>query len=131
VVLCSVLALLTTRADLYPSLLDLSKVVKFQNAVRDLSSRLESSDQRRPIALAAEWPLNISYGITIGDLRLSMPIADLILLRKPLPQDRVSMVFTPADDPASTPECSVKTYTNQQVAAFDYACYLQNTKFKK
>src|SRR5882757_1789461 len=119
VIWCSVLALLTTRADLYPSLLDLSKVVKFQNAVRDLSSRLESSDQRRPIAFAAEWPLNISYGITIGDLRLSMPIADLILLRKPLPQDRVSMVFAPADDPASAPECSVKTYTNQQVAAFD------------
>jgi hypothetical protein len=125
VVWCSLLALLTTRADLYPSLLDLGKVVKFQNAVRDLSSRLDSSDQRRPIVLAGQWPLNISYGITIGDLRLAMPIADLIMLGKPLPPDRVSMVFMPADDPASTPECLVKAYSNQQVVASDYACYLR------
>ena len=130
-VFSSLLALLTTRADLYPSLLDLGKVVQFQNAVRDLSARVESSDERRPIALAAEWPLNISYGITIGDLRLSMPIADLILERKPLPQDRVSMVFMPADEASVAPECLIKRYSNQQVAASDYACYLRQTNLKK
>jgi hypothetical protein len=131
VVWCSVLALLTTRADMYPSLLDLGKAVKFQSAVRDLSSRLGPSDERRPIALVSEWPLNISYGITIGDLRLAMPIADQMLLRKPLPVDRVSMVLMPADDPASNPECLVKTYSNQRIAALDYACYLRNAQLKK
>jgi hypothetical protein len=131
VVWCSLLALLATRADLYPSLLDLGTAVKFQNAVRDLSSRLDGSDQRRPIALASQWPLNISYGITIGDLRLAMPIADLMMARKPLPPDRVSMVFMPAGDPASTPECLIEAYSNQQVVASDYACYLRTTQFKK
>jgi hypothetical protein len=131
VVWCSLLALLATRADLYPSLVDLGKVVNFQNAVRELSSRLDGSDQRRPIALASVWPLNISYGITIGDLGLAMPIADQMLLRKPLPVDRVSMVFMPVDDPALTPACLVKAYSNQQVAASDYACYLRNTPSKR
>jgi hypothetical protein len=131
VVWCSVLALLATRADLYPSLLDLDGVVKFQNAARDLSSRLDSSDQRRPIALASQWPLNLSYGITIGDLGLAMSIADQMLLRKPLPVDRVSMVFMPADDPALTPQCLVEAYSNQLVAASDYACYLRNMPSKR
>jgi hypothetical protein len=127
VVWCSVMALLATRADLYPSLVDLGTVAKFQNGVRDLSSRLDSSDPRRPIALASQWPLNISYGITLGDLEVAMTLADQMMSRKPLPQDRVNMVLMPAGDPAATPECLVKAYSNEQVVASDYACYLRNT----
>src|SRR6266404_3221060 len=55
-VMCSVLALLTARIDMYPSILKLSKVLQFQTAVRELSSRAKNSDDRGMIALASEWP---------------------------------------------------------------------------
>src|SRR5260370_27147435 len=74
-IICSVLALLTARIDMYPSILNLSKVLQFQTAVRELSSRAKNSADRRMIALASEWPPNIAYGITIGDLRFPMQIA--------------------------------------------------------
>jgi hypothetical protein len=122
---CSILALLTMRVDLYPSVLDLKKVVAFQTAVRTLSTHLENEDGRRPIALAKQWPPNISYGISIGDLRFPMKVADLILEDRPLPQDQVSIAFMPPDDPGVIPECSVPALSNQDAEAFDYSCVVR------
>src|SRR5258708_34837821 len=124
-ILCSVLALLTTRIDMYPSILNLSKVLQFQTAVRELSSRAKNSDDRRMIALASEWPPNIAYGITIGDLRFPMGIAGLILDHKPLPRDQVSMAFMPTSDPSAPRRCIIPAFSNQIVVALDYACILE------
>jgi hypothetical protein len=124
---CSILALLTMRVDLYPSILDLKKVVAFQTAVRTLSTRLENEGGRRPIALAKQWPANISYGISIGDLRFPMAAADLILEDKPLPQDQVSIAFMPPDDPGVIPKCSIPAHSNQDAEAFDYSCIVRST----
>jgi uncharacterized membrane protein YedE/YeeE len=124
-VMCSVLALLTARIDMYPSILNLSKVLQFQTAVRELSSRAKHSDDRGMIALASEWPPNIAYGITIGDLRFPMAIADLILIQKPLPRDRVSMAFMPTSDPSAPRTCVIPAFSNQIALALDYACVLE------
>jgi hypothetical protein len=124
-ILCSILALLTTRIDMYPSILNLDKVQQFQTAVRELSSRGKNSDGRGMIALASEWPPNIAYGITIGDLRFPMEIADLILLHKPLPRDRVSMAFMPTSDPSAPRKCVIPAFSNQIAVALDYACILE------
>jgi hypothetical protein len=123
---CSILALLTTRVDLYPSILDLNKVVAFQRAVRSLSDRLESEGGRQPIALAQHWPPAIAYGISIGDLRFPMAAADLILEGGHLPQDRVSVVFMPPDDPGAAQECFIPAHSNQDAAAFDYSCIVRS-----
>src|SRR5258705_1352641 len=124
-VICSVLALLTARIDMYPSILNLSKVLQFQTAVRELSSRAKNSDDRGMIALASEWPANIAYGITIGDLRFPMGIAGLILDHEPLPPDRVSMAFMPTIDPSSPLTCVIPALSNQISMALDYACILE------
>jgi hypothetical protein len=123
---CSMLALLTTRVDLYPSILDLSKVVAFQRAVRTLSADLENQGDRQPIALAKQWPPNIAYAISIGDLRFPMGAADLILENGHLPQDQVSVVFMPPDDPGAAPECLIPAHSNQDAAAFDYSCIVRS-----
>jgi hypothetical protein len=123
---CSLLALLTMRIDLYPSILNLKKVVAFQTAVRSLSAQLDSKDGRQPIALASQWPPNISYGITIGDLRFPMASADLILKDEVLPQDKVSLAFMPPDDPGVIPECSIPAHSNQDAEAFDYSCLVKS-----
>jgi hypothetical protein len=125
-VICSILALITARIDMYPSILNLSKVLQFQTAVRELSSRAKSSDDRRMIALASEWPPNIAYGITIGDLRFPMAIAGLILDQKPLPRDRVSMAFMPTSDPSAPQTCIIPAFSNQIAVALDYACILES-----
>jgi hypothetical protein len=125
-VICSVLALLTARIDMYPSILNLNKVLQFQTAVRELSSRAKNSDDRGMIALASEWPPNIAYGITIGDLRFPMAIADLILIHKPLPRDRVSMAFMPTSDPSAPRTCVIPAFSNQIAVALDYACILES-----
>jgi hypothetical protein len=125
--LCSILALLATRVDLYPSILNLKKVVAFQNAARALSNDLGDQGGRRPIALAKQWPPNISYGISIGDLRFPMASADLILKNESLPEDQVSLAFMPPDDPGVIPECSIPAHSNQAAEAFDYSCLLRNS----
>ncbi len=102
---CSILALLTMRVDLYPSVLD--------------------------IALAKQWPPNISYGISIGDLRFPMRVADLILEDRPLPQDQVSIAFMPPDDPGVIPECSVPAHSNQDAEAFDYSCVVRSANTRR
>jgi hypothetical protein len=124
-ILCSILALLTTRVDMYPSILNLSKVLQFQTAVRELSSRVKNSDGRGMIALASEWPPNIAYGITIGDLRLPMGIANLTLVHKPLPPDLVSIAFMPTSDPSAPRACVIPAFSNQIAVALDYACILK------
>ena len=123
---CSILALLTTRVDLYPSILDLNKVVVFQRAVRTLSTHLENESGRQPIALAKQWPSNIAYGISIGDLRLPVADSDWILTDKRLPVDRVSVVFMPPDDPGVVPECLIPAHSNQDAAAYDYSCIIRS-----
>jgi len=125
-VMCSVLALLTARIDMYPSILNLSKVLQFQTAVRELSSRAKNSDDRGMIALASEWPPNIAYGITIGDLRFPMEFAGPILDHKPLPRDRVSMAFMPTSDPSAPRTCVIPAFSNQIAVALDYACILES-----
>jgi hypothetical protein len=127
---CSILALLTMRVDLYPSVLDLNKVVAFQTAVRSLSTHLDE-DGRRPIALAKQWPANISYGISIGDLRLPMSIADSVLVNGISLQDQISMAFMPPDDPGIVPECSIPAYSNQDAAAFDYSCVVRSANARR
>ena len=77
------------------------------------------------IALASEWPPNIAYGITIGDLRFPMEIAVLILVHKPLPRDRVSMAFMPTSDPSAPRTCVIPAFSNQIAVALDYACILE------
>jgi hypothetical protein len=124
-ILCSVLALLTTRVDVYPSILNLSDVLQFQKAVEELSSRVKNSDGRGMIALASEWPPNIAYGITIGDLRFPMGMADLTLVHKPLPRDQVSMAFMPTSDPSAPRSCIIPAFSNQIAVALDYACILE------
>jgi hypothetical protein len=124
-ILCSVLALLTTRIDMYPSILNLGKVLQFQTAVRELSSRGKISDGRGMIALASEWPPNIAYGITIGDLKFPMQIASLILEHQPLPRDEVSIAFMPANDPSAPQTCVIPAFSNQIAVALDYACILE------
>jgi len=125
---CSILALLTMRVDLYPSILDLNKVVAFQRSVRTLSTRLEHTDSRQSVALAEQWPPNISYGISIGDLRFPMVAADLIMESGPLPQEEVSVVFMPPDDPGAAPECLIPAHSNRDAAAFDYSCLVRSGK---
>src|SRR5258708_60861 len=78
------------------------------------------------IALASEWPPNIAYGITIGDLRFPLGIAGLILDHKPLPPDRVSMAFMPTGDPSAPGTCVVPAFSNQIAVALDYACILES-----
>jgi hypothetical protein len=124
-ILCSILALLTTRIDLYPSILNLDKVLQFQTAVRELSSRVKNPDGRGMIALASVWPPNIAYGITIGDLRFPMEIAGLTLVHKPLPRDRVSMAFMPTGDPYAPRTCVIPAFSNQIAVALNYACILE------
>jgi hypothetical protein len=124
-VICSTLALLTARIDMYPSILNLNKVLQFQTAVRELSSRAKNLDDRRMIALASEWPPNIAYAITIGDLRFPMGVAGLILDNKPLPPDRVSMAFMPTSDPSAPRTCVIPAFSNQIAIALDYACILE------
>ena len=128
---CSILALLTMRVDLYPSVLDLKKVVAFQTAVRTLSTHLGNEGGRRPIAIAKQWPPNISYEISIGDLRFPMKVADLILEDRPLPQDQVSIAFMPPDDPGVIPECSVPAHSNQDAEAFDYSCVVRSANTRR
>ena len=112
---------------MYPSILNLEKVQQFQTAVRELSSRVKNPENGRGmIALASEWPPNIAYGITIGDLRFPMEIAHLILVHKPLPPDRVSMAFMPANDPSAPRNCVISALSNQNALALDYACILEN-----
>jgi hypothetical protein len=127
-ILCSVLALLTTRFDIYPSILKLDKVQQFQAAVRELSSQGRNPDGRGMIALASEWPPNIAYGITIGDLRLPMEIAHLILVHEPFPRDRVSMAFMPANDPSAPRTCIIPAFSNQIAVALDYTCILEHAR---
>jgi hypothetical protein len=115
----------------YPSVLDLKKVVAFQTAVRTLSTHLENEGGRRPIALAKQWPPNIPYGISIGDLRFPMSIAGLILEDRPLPQDQVSIAFMPPDDPGVIPECSVPAHSNQDAEAFDYSCVVRSANTRR
>ncbi len=119
------------RVDLYPSVLDLKKVVAFQTAVRTLSTHLGNEGGRRPIALAKQWPPNISYGISIGDLRFPMSVANLILEDRPLPQDQVSIAFMPPDDPGVIPECSVPAHSNQDAEAFDYSCVVRSANTRR
>jgi hypothetical protein len=128
---CSILALLTMRVDLYPSVLDLKKVVAFQAAVRTLSTHLENEGGRRPIALAKQWPATISYGISIGDLRFPMAVADLILVDRLLPQEQVSIAFMPPDDPGVIPECSVPAHSNQDAKAFVYSCLVRSANARR
>ena len=112
---------------MYPSILNLDKVQQFQTAVRELSSLVKNPDDGRGmIALASEWPPNIAYGITIGDLRFTMEIAHLILVHKPLPRDRVSMAFMPANDPSAPRNCVISALSNQIALALDYACILES-----
>ena len=77
------------------------------------------------IALASEWPANIAYGITIGDLRFPMEIAHLILVHKPLPRDLVSMAFMPVRDPSAPRTCVIPAFSNHIAVAVDYACVLE------
>jgi hypothetical protein len=77
------------------------------------------------IALASEWPPNIAYGITIGDLKFPMGIADLIVANKPLPRDRVSMAFMPTSDPSAPRRCVIPAFSNQIAMALDYGCILE------
>jgi hypothetical protein len=123
---CSLLALLTMRIDLYPSILNLKTVVAFQTAVRSLSAQLDSKDGRQPIALAKQWPPNISYAISIGDLRFPMASADLILEDKVVPLDKVSLAFMPPDDPGVILECSIPAHSNRDAEAFDYSCLVKS-----
>jgi hypothetical protein len=58
---CTLLALLAVRIDLYPSILDLRKVVAFQTAVRALSTHLDGDGNRRPIAMAPQRHLCHQY----------------------------------------------------------------------
>ena len=125
---CSILALLTSRADLYPSMVNLNEVEIFQSAIRDLMGRIDISDGRRPIALATNWPKNISYMITAGDLRFPIFAAADILFDKPLPEELVSVVLMPADDPSIVQSCTTVSYSNQAVTALNYSCFLQKRK---
>jgi hypothetical protein len=70
--------------------------------------------------------IDIAYGITIGDLRFPMAIADLILIQRPSPRDRVSMAFMPANDPSAPQTCVIPAFSNQIAVALDYACILES-----
>jgi hypothetical protein len=54
-----------------------------------------------------------------------MEIADLILVHKPLPRDRVSMAFMPTSDPSAPRKCVIPAFSNQIAVALDYACILE------
>ena len=122
---CSILALLVTRADLYPSVLNLEKPLLFQSSVRSLATRMERSDDHRLVALATSWPRNISYLITIGDLYFPINLAGNILDGKPLPPEKVSVIFMPKDDRSAFSICSIPSYSNEQVTAMNYSCFLK------
>jgi hypothetical protein len=128
---CAMLALLTTRVDLYPSVVNVRKVVVFQTAVRNLSAQLKDKDGRRPIALAKQWPPNIAFGISIGDLRSPMAAANLILDAELPPEEQVSIAFMPPDDPGVIPECSIPTHSDQDAEAFDYSCVVAHATAKR
>jgi hypothetical protein len=125
---CSMLALLTMRVDLHPSIVNLDKVVVFQRAVRELMGRVDISDGRAPIVLTSVWPLNISYAISIGDLRVPMSTGNQILSEEPISSKLVSVVLMPTDDPLVVPDCSIPAYSSQQVIALNYSCFLRSSK---
>jgi hypothetical protein len=81
------------RVDLHPSIVNLDKVVVFQRAVRELMGRVDISDGRAPIVLTSIWPPNISYAISIGDLRVPMSTGDQILSDEPISSELVSVVL--------------------------------------
>lgn len=125
--LCSALALLATRADLFPSVVDLEKVVVFQNGVRELMAKVEPGG-RVPIVLSGLWSRNIVYAIMLGDLRVSRSIADQILAGEAISPELVSVVLMPIDDPMVVKECSVPAYSNRWALALDYSCILRSPK---
>jgi hypothetical protein len=106
---CSILALLTMRVDLLPSIANLNRAVAFQRTVRELMGRVDISDGRA-IVLASVWPPNISYAITIGDLRTPMSTANVIFSEEPISSDLVTRVLMPNEDPLVVPDCSIPAY---------------------
>jgi hypothetical protein len=123
---CAVLALVTTRADLYPSVSDIKPVVKFQTAAREMAARWDQSDPRRPIVISNSWPRNLSYGMTIGDMQLPMGIGETTLDNRSPPEGTVSMVFLPAADAAKIPACRLEKYSNDVAIAEDYGCFVRS-----
>jgi hypothetical protein len=119
---CSLLALLTTRADLSPSVASLGKVAEFQAAARKVAAKLDGKDGRRPIVQSTEWPRNLSYGMTIGDMHLRMGLGEAALDDRLLPPNEVSLVLMPRKDLAVLPGC-LTSNSNEIVAAMDYACF--------
>jgi hypothetical protein len=122
-VACSLLALLTTRADMFPSVVNLGPVVQFQEAARTMAARLNPDDIRRPIAISSLWPRNLSYGMTIGDMRLRMGVGEMILTDQAPPADHVSVMFLPKGDPAVVSNCLLDQYSNDIAVAMDYPCF--------
>lgn len=125
-IVCSLLALLMARVDLFPSVLNLGPVVQFQQAARTMAARLNSNDVRRPIAMGSLWPRNLSYGITIGDMRLNMKLGEMLLNDEAPPVDLVSILFLPQGDPAIIPSCFLDEYSNNSAVAMDYSCFARS-----
>lgn len=121
---CAVLALLASRADLYPSVVELRQIVSFQDAVRETAQTIstESAGRLKPIALVSAWPAPIGYMINLGDLK--QPFEATV----PPAQDQraaADVILMPPDDRRFVPACRIPAYTTAKVAVLDYPCLLQ------
>jgi hypothetical protein len=120
-VACLTLALVTTRADLSPSLLRTSEVVKFQNAAREVAATIKDRD-KRPVVISTLWPRNLSYGMTIGDMKVSMIEGERILTDTLPNQDHINFVLMPKKDLATIAACE-RASPKSDVAVLEVACY--------
>lgn len=119
-----ILTLVTTRADLSPVICSMKDVVRFQRSVDSIANGLLSNDKTHPIIFSTFWPENLSYGMTIGDMKLNMGrFADAILNRDFPPISEASFLLTAAKDPIIRIECIDPKLSSAAVIVMDYACF--------
>ncbi|WP_298885020.1 hypothetical protein [uncultured Bradyrhizobium sp.] len=123
IVICSALSLVATRADLYPSVLNLREVVAFQRSVRELRRR-EPIDSSREIVFSTLWPRNVSYMLSLGDLKVPFAVANNLLGRAPGDLSFAQYVLMPPSDPLLVRDCDAPEASNESVSAMRFSCFL-------
>jgi hypothetical protein len=122
-ILCGVMALLATRADLYPSVVSLRPVASFQEDIR--AALGNSSDRQNSTVLTALWPKNIAFAIVYGDLRVPLGPATHALTGESFPIGQIKTAFAPASDPLIQGRCVDRALSRGQAIAMRYDCLLE------
>ena len=122
-ILCGVMALLATRADLYPSIVSLRPVASFQEDIRAAFG--ESPDRQNSTVITTLWPKNIAFAIVYGDLRVPLGPATHALTGESFPFGQIKTAFAPASDPLILGRCVDRALSRGQAIAMRYDCLLE------